>query len=351
MTMALGLIGLGHHGMNAVSPVFYLEGCPVELAAVCDVRQEALDAYTRPVRDKYTDYREMLDRAGLDAVYVAAGMDLHHDIVRNCLAAGKHVVVEKPMAATLDQCRQMIDAAAGRQLVLAVNFETRYGEQNTVLLRWLRSGCLGSVEALHFANLWDCHKTFTKTAARRARLVGLAGALDCGIHKLDQARFLVGGDWARIESIGAWLGEDFTPPPHVGILGQLDNGVMVTLNASLSWAANIKPRPMVNTLEIAGTRGVVLCRSSRDFRQMTLELFSDTLCEEVTMDCTGHTSDILLMLQDFVRVVAGDVDESIRLATGEDGYQAQLATELTNSKAAASRVPITSGTQRRGDHR
>ena len=345
MTMEFGLIGLGHHGMNAVSPAFYLEGCPVKLAAVCDVRQEALDAYARPVPGKYTDYRDMLDRAGLDAVYVAAGMDLHHGIVLDCLAAGKHVLVEKPMAATLDECREMIDDAAGRGLVLAVNFETRYGEENTILLRWLRSGCLGSVEALHFANMWDCHKTFTKTAVRRARLVGLAGALDCGIHKLDQARFLVGGDWVRIESVGAWLGEDFTPPPHVGILGQLDNGVMVTLNASLSWAANIKPRPMVNTLEIAGTQGVILCRSSRDFRQMALEVFSDTLCEEVTVDSTGHTSDILLVLQDFVRVVAGDVDESIRLATGEDGYQAQLATELTNTKAAAARVPVKQGTQ------
>ncbi|MCK5803190.1 MAG: hypothetical protein KAI66_10175, partial [Lentisphaeria bacterium] len=200
--------------------------------------------------------------------------------------------------------------------------------------------CLGSVEALHFANQWDCHKTFTESAGRRARLVGLAGALDCGIHKLDQARFLVGGEWSRIESMGAWLGEDFTPPPHVGILGQLDNGVMVTLNASLSWAANIKPRPMINTLEIAGTQGVVLCRSSRDFQQMTLELFSDTLCEEIDIDCTGHTSDILLLLKDFVRVVAGEEDDSIRLASGEDGYQAQYATEMTNTKAAAARVPM-----------
>ena len=115
---------------------------------------------------------------------------------------------------------------------------------------------------------------------------------------------------------------------------------MVTLNASLSWAANIKPRPMVNTLEIAGTQGVVLCRSSRDFKTMKLELFSDTVCEEIDLDSTGHTSDILLLLKDFVRVVAGEEDSSIRLPTGEDGYQAQYATSLANGKAAAERVPI-----------
>jgi predicted dehydrogenase len=340
MTLKMGLIGLGHHGMNAVAPTFYLDGCPVELVAVCDVRADALDAYPHAVAQRFTDYRKMLAQGGVESVYVAAGMDLHHGIVMDCLAAGMHVVVEKPMAATLPQCREMIDEAARRNLVLAVNFESRYSEQNTILLRWLRSGCLGCVEALHFANMWDCHKTFTKSAARRARLVGLAGALDCGIHKLDQARFLVGGNWSRIESMGAWLGEDFTPPPHVGILGQLDNGVMVTLNASLSWATNIKPRPMVNTLEIAGTAGVVLCRSSRDFRQMKLELFSDTVCEELDIDCVGHTSDILLLLKDFVRVVAGDTDDTIRMPRGEDGYQAQYATEQTNTKAAAARVPM-----------
>jgi len=341
MTLAFGLIGLGHHGRNAVAPSFYHPECPAELVAVCDVREEALTAFDRPVQGRFTDYRTMLARAKLDAVYVAAGMDLHFGIVSDCLAAGKHVIVEKPMAATLDLCRRMIDRAATAGLTLVVNFETRYNEQNAILKQWVNGGHFGRIEALHFANMWDGHKRFGPIRERRARLIGLAGALDCGIHKLDQARFLVGGVWSRIESVGAWLGEDFQPPPHIGILGRLDNGVMVTLNASLSWGANIVPRPMVNTLEIAGTEGVALCRSTPDFKQMTLQLFSNTLCEEKTTGEKGHTGDIVRLIQDFDRVLRDGPDASDTLPTGEDGYWAQYATETANRKAADSRTPLT----------
>ena len=340
MTLRFGLIGLGQHGRNAVAPAFFHPGVRAELCAVCDVRSEAVEAFNRPVSARYTDHRRMLAETALDAVYVAAGIDRHCALVLDCLAAGRHVVVEKPMAATLADCRRMIDAARAADLMLAVNFETRYSEQNHILRRWIAGGHFGRIEALHFANMWDGHKTFGPIRERRARLMQLAGALDCGIHKFDQVCFLLGGTWNHVEALGAWLGEPSDPPPHIGILGQLSNGVMVTLNASLAWAANIEPRPMVNTMEIAGTQGVALCRSTPDFRRMTLQLYSATLCEELTIDSAGHTSDIVLLLNDFAEVVAKGPGACGTLATGEDGYWAQFATDQANQSAMRHRIPL-----------
>jgi predicted dehydrogenase len=339
MTLRFGLIGLGHHGRNAVAPAFYDPQAHAELSAVCDVSQAALDGFTRPVQAKYADHRQMLAGSVLDAVYVAAGMDRHCALVLDCLRAGKHVVVEKPMAATLAECRLMVETARSAGRVLAVNFETRYSEQNDILRRWIAGGHFGRIEALHFTNMWDGHKTFGPIRERRARLMALAGALDCGIHKLDQARFLLGGTWNRVEALGAWLGEPSDPPPHIGILAQLSTGIMVTLNASLAWAANIEPRPMVNTLEIAGTQGVALCRSTPDFRRMTLQLYSATLCQEMTIDSAGHTSDIVLLLKDFHETVGNSGKASGSLASGEDGYWAQFATEQANQSAQRNRIP------------
>jgi predicted dehydrogenase len=337
--LTFGLIGLGHHGRNAVAPAFYNEAANVRLSAVCDVSPQALKTFERPVDATFTDYREMIDRSEIDAVYVAAGMDLHCGIVVDCLRAGKHVVVEKPMAATLDQCRTMIDTARETKRLLAVNFETRYSEQNEVLKRWIADGRFGRIDALHFANMWDGHKSFGPIKERRARLIGLAGALDCGIHKMDQARFLAGGTWKRVQALGAWLDEDFLPPPHIGIIAQLSNGVLVTLNASLSFAAHIEPRPMVNTMEIAGTEGVALCDIDHDTKKTTLKLYSKTLCETVEFGTTGHTSDIVLLLNDVVNAVENGPEAAAKLATGEDGYWAQFATEEANRSAIESRMP------------
>jgi predicted dehydrogenase len=339
MSQRFGLIGLGFHGKNAVAPAFFQPGVASELRAVCDLRAEALASLTLPVARRTTDYHEMLRDPEIDAVYVAAGMDLHHDIVMDCLDAGKHVIVEKPMAARAEQCLAMADRARERGLVLAVNFETRYGEQNTILRRWIADKRLGRIEALHFSNLWDGHKRNGPIKERRARLMAQSGALDCGIHKLDQARYLVGGTWKRIEAVGAWLGEDeFVPPTHIGILGQLDNGVAVTLNASLAWATNISARPFVNTLEIAGTRGVALCRSTPDFKRMSIELYSETLEEKAAIESSGHTNDIVLVLNDFDRVVRDGPGAAPVLATGEDGYWAQYATERANACAARTKI-------------
>ena len=339
MGMRFGLVGLGFHGRGAVAPSFYHpDAASVELVAVCDRSAAAREALEQPVAARYADHRDMLADGAVDALYVAAGMDQHHAIVMDAVAAGKHVVVEKPMATTLEQCREMTEAARAAGVVLAVNYETRYSEQNEVLRRWIAAGRFGRIEALHFANLWDGHKSFGPVKDRRARLMELAGALDCGIHKLDQAHFLAGGTWAKVDAVGAWMGEDFTPPTHIGIIGMLDVGVMVTLNASLSWAAHIEPRPMVNTLEIAGTEGVALCRSSLDLQQLTLSLYSRSLDEEIELEASGHTSDIVLLLEDFAAAASGGAAASARLATGEDGYWAQFATEAANRKAIESRV-------------
>lgn len=88
MKLKCGLIGLGQHGRNAVAPAFYQDGVRAELAAVCDLRPEAVEVYDRPVTGKFTDYHTMLRDGELDAVYVAAGMDLHFGIVMDCLFAG-----------------------------------------------------------------------------------------------------------------------------------------------------------------------------------------------------------------------------------------------------------------------
>ena len=339
MTLRFGLIGLGKHGRQAVAPAFFDAACTGgALVAACDMNPAATASFDRPVEATFNDPARMLAEAGLDAVYIAAGMDHHFALVTAALTAGKHVIVEKPMAATVEQCRELTDLAQRLGLVLAANFETRYSEQNTILRRWIDDARFGTINALHFTNLWDGHKSYGPIKERRGRLMELAGALDCGIHKLDQARFLIGGVWADVFARGAWMGEDFTPPTHIGIVGQLDNGVLVTLNASLSWAAHIAPRPMVNTLEIAGTEGVALCRSSQDFRTMTMELYSRTLTETHDLQPTGHTSDIVLVINEFAEVVANGRNAATILASGEDGYWAQYATELANSQAIASRI-------------
>lgn len=338
MKLRFGLVGLGFHGLGAVLPSFFHEDAKgVELVAVCDASQERLAEVDRPLM-KFTTLEEMLEKAGLDAVYLAAGMDRHFKLAMTAFKAGKHVVCEKPMAANVEECRIMTEEAKKRGLLLAINFETRYNRKNELLRQWIAEERLGRIDAIHFTNMWDCHKSFTPSAGRRARLLSLAGALDCGIHKLDQARFLLGGNWKTVNAVGAWLGEPCQPPPHIGIIGTLDSGVMFTLNASLAFAANIEPRPMVDNIYIVGTEGVIIVNTDLLAQKGKAELYSRTLCKTVDFSDTGHTSDIALLLTEVAEFIAGGMVTPHIFATGEDGYQAQLATSLANESAQKTRM-------------
>lgn len=338
MSLRFGLIGLGYHGKAAVLPAFYHpDATAVTLNAVCDAKQEALDAVENPV-EKYSSINDMLDNAPIDAVYLAAGMNIHCELAIAALKAGKHVICEKPMSDSLEKCRRMIETAKNAGKLLVVNFETRYGQKNSVLKRWLADNRFGRVDAIHFTNMWDGHKNFGPVRERRARLISMAGALDCGIHKLDQARFLLGGNWQCVHAVGAWLNENFNPPPHIGIIGTLDSGPMVTLNASLAFAAAITPRPMVDNLYVVGTDGVAIINTDILGQHTVCELSSKSLCEKVEFDEGGHSNDIAKLLSEVAAVAINGPNTPHSFATGEDGYQAQLATDLANNDAIKNRV-------------
>ena len=84
-----------------------------QIAAICGRNraraQEMADKYAIP--EVYTDYRQMLEQAGLDAVVIAAPDDLHYPMTMDALAGGLHVLCEKPMALSAQQAREMTEKA------------------------------------------------------------------------------------------------------------------------------------------------------------------------------------------------------------------------------------------------
>lgn len=111
--MKLGVIGAGHMGRFHAEKFSRLPG--VELAALVD-RDAA--------RATVSDYRTVIGK--IDAAVVAVPTDLHHEVARACLERGVHVLVEKPLAATLAEADDLVDLAAKKNLVLQVGHVQRY---------------------------------------------------------------------------------------------------------------------------------------------------------------------------------------------------------------------------------
>lgn len=120
-----GLIGFGAWGRCHAEAIAQTEGA--ELAAI-SARSEATCDTARgayPGAAVFTDYRELLARDDIDVVDVVLPTYLHHEVASAVLSAGKHLLLEKPMAVSLDQCDDLIALARRHDRLLAIGHEFR----------------------------------------------------------------------------------------------------------------------------------------------------------------------------------------------------------------------------------
>src|SRR5512133_1877096 len=141
----VGVVGLGYWGPNLVRNLH--ESTTAEIAWMCDLRPAVLDVLGRrfPAVRQTQDLDEMLDDASLDAVAVVTPVSTHHDLAMRALEAGKHVFVEKPLAASSDQAVDLIRAAEERGLVLVPGHTFLYSPPVNRIRELIRSGELGDI--------------------------------------------------------------------------------------------------------------------------------------------------------------------------------------------------------------
>lgn len=121
----LGIIGCGSMANQHSKGYDHLKD-RLEVAATCDVLLERAEKAAAHYGAEFvcTDYREMLDR--VDAVLIVLPHDLHYEVSMACMQAGKHVLVEKPMANTEQQCIDMIEMSEKTGKILMTAYPVRY---------------------------------------------------------------------------------------------------------------------------------------------------------------------------------------------------------------------------------
>jgi predicted dehydrogenase len=146
------ILGLGYWGRNYVRVVG--ENRDAELVAVCDPSHEAIDtarsASTADASWRVThDPSHLFADDDIDAVVVATPATTHFDLVGDALAAGKHVLSEKPLAMSLEACRDLVDRAAQAGRTLLVGHTFIYNPAVREAKRLVAAGELGDVLHLH----------------------------------------------------------------------------------------------------------------------------------------------------------------------------------------------------------
>src|SRR6266851_3049839 len=140
----VGIIGTGWCGgiraaACAANPL-------VEGLYIAEIRPERLAdvaAQTKPVKAT-AEWRELLEIAEIDAIYISATPETtHYPMARDCLLAGKHVFLEKPIALDLQEADELIDLARSRRLKFTIGYSQRFNPKYAYAKQCLSDGTLG----------------------------------------------------------------------------------------------------------------------------------------------------------------------------------------------------------------
>ena len=252
-----GLIGCGNAAYFHILPFKGSQDTPVQFVAAYDIDEKRLNRFSK--RHKLTPYNDLDSflQSDIDAVLIAVPHYLHAKLTKIVAKAGKHVLCEKPMAITLEECDEMIVATktAGVKFMIAENH--RFLPAHQYMKDMLERGLIGDVflgrtyegafcphESFLDPEIW--HFTFEK---------GGGGVVaDQGVHKFAMLNWFLG----EIDSVQCWLGKALDSPPTKGednaiILLRYKNGAMVTVDVS-----SITVHPLTNRTELHGTKGSLL---------------------------------------------------------------------------------------------
>jgi phthalate 4,5-cis-dihydrodiol dehydrogenase len=199
----VGAAGLGR-AFTLMLPAFKLDP-RVTLAGAADPRPEARARFSRELgAPAYASVEALCEDRSIEAVYIATPHQLHAEHVRVAAAYGKHILVEKPMAVTLEDCTAMIGAAKDAGVALIVGHSHSFDAPIQKTRQLIESGAFGAVRAMTALNFTD----FLYRPRRREELVTAAGGgviFNQAAHQIDIIRLLGGGLLRSVRAeTGAW---------------------------------------------------------------------------------------------------------------------------------------------------
>jgi predicted dehydrogenase len=197
---AIGLVGcggMGHRHLHAYGALGRVGADGFTLAAVCDPRREAAEHAADLVAELlgsrpavFASADELIASGAVDAIDLVTEPSIHHLIAVPALAAGIHVLSEKPLGVTVRACREMVDAAASSGAILATAENYRRDGPNRLARAVLDSGMLGAIHLMVESNIGGDNAVLI-SPWRHLREKGSI-ALDMGVHYTDIFSYLLG---------------------------------------------------------------------------------------------------------------------------------------------------------------
>jgi UDP-N-acetylglucosamine 3-dehydrogenase len=320
----IGIIGCGSIARSAHVPGFLASerACLGGFASRTRASAEATAEGCESPAPIYDDWRELVEREDVDAITICSPNAFHRDQAVAAAKAGKHVLVEKPVAVSAAEADEMIAAAQQARVVLQVAHNLRYVPAVLAARDVVRGGRLGNIVGLRAAfghggpQVWAPEASWFFDRTRS----GGGALIDLGIHIIDVVNFVTG---LRAGEVTAMVSGHEPCEDAAQLVLSFDNGAIGSVHAS--WLA--RPAPDMS-LTIFGTDGTL----HFDVRTPLTLRPADGKKEQIELpDVTANPFD------DFARVVSGEEPVG-PAASGEEARNAIAIVDAAYASAQSGKT-------------
>ncbi len=338
--MKYALIGCGRISPNHIRAAL---DNGLEVVALCDLDADKMEQVAKAVSGqvaRYTDYRRLLAETDAQIVAIATDSGMHAELSLAAIAAGKHVLIEKPIALSMADARKICKAAKESHVTVGVCHQNRFNLAVMQLRQALENGRFGKLSHGAVTVRWHRSEAYYDQAAWRGTWAQDGGTLmnQC-IHGIDLLRWMMGDEITEVCGMTARRLHEHTECEDIGTaVVRFRNGALGTVEGT----ANVYPQDMEETLSIFGEHGTVTLggvsvnRVDRWLFADASEDMSDYVEQTENIYGNGHTR----LYGDFLAAIAENREPLVDAYAGMAALELVLAIYKSQKEGRIVRLPL-----------
>ena len=315
-TLRWGILGCGNVAEHKGGPPLYSVEDSELIAVMRRDQAKAEDfAERHGAKHAYTDIEKLLSDDEINAIYIATPPNLHCEQTIQAARAGKHILCEKPMAMSVNECQQMVDVCHESGVTLMLAYYRNHYPNIEKMKALMTDGAIGDVvlARINCTGYYNPNRQDLKNWRINPEISGGGVLMDIGSHRISLLQYLM-GDVASVRGYAETVHLDAEVDDSAVFTLRFESGAHAVAN--INWNVGIG----IDDVEVYGTSGCLRC-SPLNSGNLTLETKSDDV-KDLSQTPLPHTHTGLV--QDFVNHIR--TSEPIR-CSGELGLQTNAIME------------------------
>lgn len=345
--MKYALIGCGRIAINHMKAAV---NNSLEIVGMCDLIEEKIDALEKKYglsesdNRKYTDYKEMIEQTNPELISIATESGNHAEIALYCIDHGIHVIIEKPMAMSIEDANKIIARSEEKGVKVSACHQNRFNVAIQELRKAIEKERFGKLSHGSIHVRWNRGKQYYDQASWRGTWAQDGGALmnQC-IHGIDLLRWMLGDEIEEIYGTTRQQFHSYLEAEDVGMaVVKFKNGAIGTIEGT----TNVFPKNLEETLYIFGETGTVKIGGTStnnidvwDFADEDEADQKNKGLEEQTSNVygNGHTS----LFADVIQAIEEDRTPYVDAYAGRNALEVVLAIYKSQKTGQPVKLPLT----------